>query len=144
MTTTLNNGLRAVQSSGNVDLAVGLGSYSLSQWNTAVFKINNALNGLQSFVFTPSDASNYNYYYFKTLNVIMAQKKSANNILTVNIGSTSSALNYQSTFGLSWVYIFNNYNAPTTTNPYTLYTSTPAALTLTTLTSYAGTSLTLI
>lgn len=74
----------------------------------------------------------------------MAQKKSANTINTIGIGSSSSALNYQSTFGLSWVYIFNNYNAPTTTNPYTIYTSTPPALTLTYLTSYTSTSLTLI
>jgi hypothetical protein len=46
ITTTLNNGLRAVQSVSDVDLSVGLGTYSLTQWNTAIFKINNALTGL--------------------------------------------------------------------------------------------------
>ncbi len=74
----------------------------------------------------------------------MAQKKSTSVISTIGIGAASSAINYQSTFGLSWVVIFNSSNVPTSYNPYTLYNSVPASLTLTTLTSYASTSLSLI
>lgn len=144
LTTSITNSLRAVQTVSAVDLSVNLGAYSLSQWNTAVFKINNALPGLLASIATPNDTSNYNYYYFNVINLIMAQKKNANNITTIGIGSSSSTINFQSTFGLSWVWIFSNSNAPQSTNPYTLYTSSPAALTLTYLTNYASTSLNLV
>lgn len=143
ISTSITNSLRAVQTVNNVDLSVNLGQ-SLAQWNTAIFKINNALPGLIPSIATPNDTSNYNYYYFKNINMIMAQKKSANNINTVGIGASSSSINYQSTFGLSWVRIFNNSNAPLTTNPYTLYYSTPPTLTLTTFNSYSSTTLTLV
>ena len=141
--TSIANGLRAVQTVSNVDLSVNMG-LSLNQWNTAIFKINNALPGLIPNIVTPNDTSNYNYYYFKNILMIMAQKKSANNVNTVGIGASSSTVNYQSTFGLSWVRIFNNSNAPLATNPYTLYYSTPPTLTITTLNSYAASSLSLL
>ena len=76
--------------------------------------------------------------------MIMAQKKSGNNINSIGIGASSSSINYQSTFGLSWVRIFNNSNAPQSSNPYTLYYSTPPTLTLTTFNSYASATLTLV
>jgi hypothetical protein len=144
MTTSITNSLRAVQTVSAVDLSVNLGSYSLPQWNTALFKINNALPGLIASIATPNDTSNYNYYYFSVINLIMAQKKNANTITTIGIGSSSSAINFQSTFGISWVWVFNNSNVPQLTNPYTLYTSSPAALTLTYLTNYASSAVTLI
>lgn len=144
MTTSLTNNLRAVQTVNAVDLSVSLGSYSLTQWNTAIFKINNALPGLLPSIATPNDTSNYNYYYFNYINMIMAQKKTTNSITNIGMGSSSSTIDYQSTFGLSWVKVFNNSNAPMTTNPYTLYYSTPPTLTLTYLTSYASSSITLI
>ena len=75
--------------------------------------------------------------------MIMAQKKSTSTLSTIGIGAASSSINYQSTFGLTWVRIFNNSNAPQATNPYTLRYSTPSTLTLTSLTSYASSSLTL-
>lgn len=75
--------------------------------------------------------------------MIMAQKKSTSILSTIGIGAASSSINYQSTFGLTWVRIFNNSNAPQATNPYTLRYSTPSTLTLTSLTSYTSTSLTL-
>jgi len=143
ISTSIANGLRAVQTVSNVDLSVNMG-LSLNQWNTAIFKINNALPGLIPNIVTPNDTSNYNYYYFKNIQMIMAQKKSANNINTIGIGASSSTINYQSTFGLSWVRIFNNSNAPITTNPYTLNYSTPPTLTITTLNSYASTNLSLV
>jgi len=144
MTTSITNNLRTVQSVSSVDLSVNLGSYSLNQWNAAIFKINNALPALLPAISSPNDTSNYNYFYFKNINMIMAQKKSSNNIATIGIGASSSVVNYQSTFGISWVKIFSTSNAPLSTNPYTLYYSTPPTLTLTTLTSYASTSLNLI
>ncbi len=139
--TTLNNNLRAVQSTSNIDLAVGMGTYSLTQWDSAIFKINNALPGLIPSIASPNDTNNYNYYYFKNINMILAQKKTLNNVTTVGIGSASATINYQSTFALSWVRILNSHNSPTNTNPYTLYYSTPSTLTLTTLTSYSGITL---
>lgn len=75
--------------------------------------------------------------------MIMAQKKSLNTVTNIGIGSASSALNYQSTFGLSWVRVFSNSNVPQATNPYTLQYSNPATLTLTHLTSYSSLSVTL-
>lgn len=132
-----------MQTVSAVDLSVNLGSYSLSQWNTAIFKINNALPGLIQSIATPNDTTNYNYYYFKIINMVMAQKKSLNTISTIGIGSSSSTINYQSTFGLSWVRVFSNSNIPQSTNPYTLHYSTPPTLTLNYLTSYASSSITL-
>lgn len=121
-----------------------MGSYSLTQWNTAIFKINNALPGLLSSIATPNDTSNYNYYFFSVLNMIVAQKKSANSVTRIGIGSSSSVINYQSTFGISWVRVFSSSNVPTANNPYTLFYSTPATLTLTYLTSYSASSVTLV
>lgn len=143
-TTSINNNLRAVQSGTGVDLSVNLNTYTLNQWNTAIFKVNNALTGLLSSLATPNDTSNYNYYYFKVINMVMAQKKTSTNISTIGIGSLSATLNYQSTFGFSWVRVFNNSNVPLTYNPYTLLYSTPPSLTLTYLTSYAASSLSLV
>ncbi len=141
--TSITNILRSVQTVSAVDLSVSLGTYSLSQWNTAIFKINNALPGLIQSIATPNDTTNYNYYYFKIINMVMAQKKSLNQITNIGIGSSSSTINYQSTFGLSWIKVFSNSNVPQATNPYTLQYSTPATLTLNYLTNYASASVTL-
>ena len=143
MSTSITNSLRAVQTVSNVDLSVNLGSYNLNQWDTAIFKINNALDGITPSIKNANDTSNYNYYFFKNIHMIMAQKKSTNTISTIGIGAASSSINYQSTFGISWVRIFNNSNVPTTTNPYTTYYSTPPTLTLTHLTTYSSSSVTL-
>ena len=143
VTTSITNNLRAVQTNSNVDLAVNLGTISLDQYDTAVFKLNNALTGILPDITSPNDNSNYDYHYFPRLDMIVAQKKSINTITSVGIGSSSTAINYQSTFGLSWVWIYNSSNVPTATNPYTLYTSVPPILTLTTLNSYSSASVTL-
>lgn len=121
-----------------------MATYSLAQWNTAIFKLNNALPGLIQNIASPNDTANYDYYYFNVINMIMAQKKSTNSITTIGIGSSSSVINYQSTFGISWVRVFNNLNTPQATNPYTLLYSTPPTLTLTHLASYAASSISLI
>ena len=142
MTTSITNNLKAVQTVTNVDLSVNLGTYNLDQWDTAIFKINNNLPGLLPNIASPNDTSNYDYYFFKDIHMVMAQKKSTSTISSVGIGAASSSINYQSTFGLSWVRIFNNSNIPTATNPYTLHYSTPASLTLTHLTTYAASALT--
>lgn len=142
MSTSVTNNLRAVQSVSSVDLSVNIGSYNLEQWDSAIFKVNNALPGLIPAISSPNDTSNYNYYFFKNIEMIMAQKKSTSVIGTIGVGAASSSVNYQTTFGLSWVRIFNNSNAPQTTNPYTLRYSTPATLTLTHLISYSSASLT--
>jgi hypothetical protein len=73
----------------------------------------------------------------------MAQKKTVNTINNIGIGSSSSSINYQSTFGLSFVKIFSNSNAPMATNPYTIYNSNPASLTLNYLTTYSSSAITL-
>ena len=143
ITTSITNNLRAVQTSSAVDLAVNLVSVNLEQWDTAIFKIDNSQAGLLQSIASPNDTTNYDYHYFKHINMIMAQKKSTNSITNIGIGASSSALNYQTTFGLSWVKVFNSSNAFTAYNPYTLHTSTPASLTLTTLTNYASNTITL-
>ena len=143
MVTSLANNLKAVQTVSNVDLEVNLGSYSLTQWNTAIFKVNNALTGLLPSISSPNDTSNYNYYFFKNIHMVMAQKKSTSTITTVGIGAASSSLDYTSTFGLTEVRIFDNSNVPTATNPTTLKYSTPPVLTLTYLTNYASSTLAL-
>lgn len=144
LTTSITNSLRAVQTVSNIDLLVNLGSYNLDQWDTAIFKVNNALDGLTPAISSPNDTSNYNYYFFKNIEMIMAQKKSTSTLSTIGIGAASSSINYQSTFGLSWVRIFNNSNAPQSSNPYTMKYSSPSTLTLTSLTSYTSTTLTLL
>lgn len=133
-----------MQTVSNVDLSVNLGNYSLTQWDTTIFKINNALPGLLPSLASPNDTSNYNYYYFGLINMIMAQKKSLSTVTTIGIGAASSSLNYQSTFSLSWVKVFDNSNTPQATNPYTVLYSTPPALTLAYLTSYSASSVTLV
>jgi hypothetical protein len=143
-TTSITNNLRAVQTVGAVDLSINMGNYSLNQWNTAIFKINNALPGLIQAISSPNDTSNYNYYYFGLINMIMAQKKSVNTISTIGIGSASSVINFQSTFGISWVRVFNTSNVPINYNPSSLLFSTPPILTLTHLTSYSASSVTLV
>jgi hypothetical protein len=112
MATTITNNLRAVQTVSNIDLSVNIGSYNLEQWDSAIFKINNALTGITPAISSPNDTSNYNYYFFKNIQMVMAQKKSTSTISSIGIGAASSSINYQSTFGLSWVRIFNNSNAP--------------------------------
>ena len=75
--------------------------------------------------------------------MVMAQKKSTGTVSTIGIGAASSSINYQSTFGISWVRIFNNSNAATAENPFTLFYSTPPSLTLTHLTTYSSSSVSL-
>lgn len=133
-----------MQTVNAVDLSVNMATYSLAQWNTAIFKLNNALPGLIHNIASPNDTANYDYYYFNVINMIMAQKKSSNSITTIGIGSSSSAINYQSTFGISWVRVFNNLNTPQATNPYTLLYSTPPTLTLAHLASYSASSISLV
>ena len=142
--TSINNNNRAVQSVGTVDLQVNIGSASLTQWHVAIFKINNALPALLQAISSPNDTANYDYKYFKVLNMIVAQKKSTNTIGTIGVGSSSSAINYQSTFGISWVKVFSTSNAPMATNPFTLRFSTPSILTLNHLTTYSSRTVTLL
>jgi hypothetical protein len=144
LSTSITNNLRAVQTNNNIDMSVNLGTYSLAQWDSAIFKLNNALPGLVPAIATPNDTSNYDYYFFKNIQMIMAQKKTTSSLTSIGIGAASSSINYQSTFALSWVRIFNNSNTPTAYNPYTLKYSSPSALTLTYLNTYAATSLTLV
>jgi hypothetical protein len=141
--TSITNNLRAVQTNANVDLALNLGTISLDQWDTAVFKLNNALKGLLPAITSPNDTSNYDYSYFPRLDMIVARKKSTSVLTNIGIGASSTAINFQSTFGVSWVWVFNSSNVATATNPYTLYRSTPPTLTLTTLNSYSSSSVTL-
>lgn len=98
--------------------------------------IQNFLNG--------NDTSNYNYYYFHTINMILAQKKSTSTVTNVGIGGLSSTINYARDFKFSWVKVHDSSNAPTTTNPKTLKYGNPPSLTLNYLTSYSSAVLTKI
>ena len=135
---------RNVQVTSAIDLAISLDSYSVAQWDSVVFKLDNSYLGLISNFLNGNDTSNYNYYYFHTINMILAQKKTANTITNVGIGALSSSINYARDFKFSWVKVHDSSNAPTTTNPKTLRYGNPPSLTLNYLTSYSSASLTKI
>lgn len=134
---------RNVQVSAAIDLSINLDSYSLAQWDSVIFKLDNSYIGLSPNFLAGNDTSNYNYYYFHTINMIWAQKKSTNTISSVGIGSLSStSINYARDFKFSWVKVHDSSNAPTTTNPRTLKYGNPPALTTNYLTTYSAASLT--
>ena len=125
-----------------MDLAINLSGYSLSQWDTAIFKLDNSKRGLIQAFSNCNDTSNYNYFYFRYINMVLAQKKTVNSVTNIGIGAISGSLDYQSTFAFSWVRVFDSSNAQEIFNPKTLRYSTPPTLTLTPLTTYASSSLT--
>jgi hypothetical protein len=142
-TSSIGNTNRNVQMNSGVDLMINL-NQNLAQWNSATFKLDNSQVGLISSFSICTDTINYNYYYFHTFNMVLAQKKSTTNISTVAINSNSGTNNYQSSFGFTWVRIFNTWFTSTSYNPSTLAYSTPAYLTLNYLPSYGTNSLTLL
>jgi len=143
-TTALTNINRFVQTVNGIDLQISLGSgNSLPDGDVVVFKLDNSKNGLISDFTNGNDTTNYDYYYFHTINMVMAQKKTVNTIENVGIGSASDSINYKRDFGLSWVKVHDTSTSRQTTNPFTTKTSTPAAITLNELTSYASATLNL-
>ena len=139
---TVTNTLRNVQVTTNIDLAINLDGYSLSQWDAAIFKLDNSYKGLIQDFTSGSDVSNYDYYFFHSLNLVLAQKKTTGNVGTTGIGAASSSINYQRYFKFSWVRIYDTSNAVMTTNPKTLKYGDPPSLQLNYLTSYTATAVT--
>lgn len=127
-----------------IDLSVNLIAESLAQWDVVTFKLDNSYEGLIQDLVAGNDTSNYNYFYFHTLNMVMAQKKTGNDVNTVGINSDSDSINYQREFKFNWVKIFDTTNAPSDTNPVTLKYGDPPALMLDYLTSYNSQSITLL
>jgi hypothetical protein len=125
-----------------VDLSISLDSYSLGQWDAVIFKLANNYLGLVQNFLAGNDTSNYNYYYFRTINMVMAQKKTTNVVSTVGIGQASGTINYQQYFGFSWVKVHDTSNSPMSTNPQTLKYGTPATLNLNSFTTYSSATLT--
>ena len=123
---------------------MNLDTYSLAQWDSVIFKLDNSYLGLIPNFLAGNDTSNYNYYYFHTINMIWAQKKTSNVVTTVGIGAVSSTINYVRDFKFSWVKVHDSSNAPTNTNPKTLKYGNPPSLTLNYLTSYSSASITRI
>lgn len=121
-----------------------LDTYSLAQWDSVIFKLDNSYLGLIPNFLAGNDTSNYNYYYFHTINMIWAQKKTSNVVTTVGIGAVSSTINYVRDFKFSWVKVHDSSNVPTNTNPKTLRYGNPPSLTLNYLTSYSAASITRI
>lgn len=80
---------RNVQVTNGIDLSIDLDSYSLAMGDVAIFKVDNSYEGLIQDIDACNDTSNYDYYYFHTINMIIAQKKNNNNIYTVGINSDS-------------------------------------------------------
>lgn len=133
-----------MQINSGIDLAISLDSYSLNQWDSVVFKLDNSLAGLTPNFLNGNDTSNYNYYYFSNINMIHAVKKTSNLVTTVGIGAVSSSNSYQRPFSFSWVKVHDSSNAPTSTNPKTLKVGNTAPLTLNYLTTYSSAALTRI
>lgn len=123
-----------------------MGSNTLTQYHVATWKLDNSLVGLTSlpnFV-SPNDTTNYNYYYFPTINMVMAEKKTSTNIYTIGIGASQSSQDYSTTYNFNWIKIFSTSNTQMLTNPYTLYTKVPSALTLSYFSSYSASTVTLM
>ena len=114
-----------------MDLSVSLSNtVSLDDGDVAVFKLDRSKIGLISDFLDGNDTTNYDYYYFHTIHMVMAQKKTSNPIYTIGIGQLSDSLNYKRTLGLSWVKIHDTSAARQSTNPKTLRTSVPPVLSL--------------
>lgn len=142
-TTSLINTNRFVQTVNGIDLSVSLSNtVSVDDGDVVVFKLDRSKIGLISDFLNGNDTSNYNYYYFHTIHMVMAQKKTSTTINTVGIGQLSDSINYKRTFGLSWVKIHDTSASRQSTNPKTLRTSVPPLLTLNELTSYTAATLT--
>jgi hypothetical protein len=141
---TIVNTNRNIQVTGAIDLSIGLDSYSLTQWDVVMFKLDNSKLGLIPNFASGNDTTNYDYFYFRILNVIMAQKKTVSSVTSVGIGSASSSLNYKRDFTFNWVRVYDTSNSPTTANPKLVRYGTPAALTLNPITSYTARTLTRI
>ena len=140
---SITNNNRNVQTVSGVDLLVDLDSYSLSQWDSVAFKLDNSVDGLLQNFLAGNDTSNYNYYFFKYLNMVVAQKKTTNNVANVGVGALSSSLNYQRPFKFNWVKVYDSSNAPMTASmPKTLKVGVPPTLTLNYFTTYSSTVLT--
>lgn len=139
---TVANTRKDIQVTNNIDLAINLDSYSLDQWDAVTFKLDNSKDGLIPDFTSGSDTSNYDYYYFHTIHMVMAQKKTSNSITDVGIGSSSSSINYQRPFKFSWVKVFDTSNTVMITNPKTLKYGGPASITLDYFTSYSSPSIT--
>jgi hypothetical protein len=105
-TTSVTNSLRSVQTVAGVDLSINLGA-QVPTWDSVTFKLDNSKKGLLPSFSSCNDTTNYNYYYFHTLEMVLAQKKSASAVTTVGINALSSTINYQSTFAFKWVKMFN-------------------------------------
>ena len=123
-------------------MLINLDSYSLSQWNVVSFKLDNSYLGLKPNFLAENDTSNYNYFYFNGLNMVIAQKKTANSITNVGIGTASGTLDYQRDFKFAWVRVYSTTNAPTATMPKTLKFGRPALETLAYLTTYSSATIT--
>lgn len=121
---------------------MNLDSYSLGIWDSVIFKLDNSYLGLIPNFLAGNDTSNYFYYYFHTINMIWAHKKTSNIVSTVGIGAVSSSINYVREFKFSWVKVHDSANAPTTTNPRTLKYGNPPSLSLNYLTTYSAASIT--
>ena len=141
---TITNVNRDVQTVSNIDLSINLDSENLNQWDVVTFKLDNSYEGLLQDIDAGNDTSNYEYYYFHTINMIVAQKKNNNPVTSVGINSDSSSLNYQRSFKFNWVRIFDTHNSAMTTNPQTLKYGDPPSLMLNYLTTYTASSITLL
>ena len=141
---SVTNTLKNVQVTSNIDLSIDLDSENVGQYDVVTFKLDNSYDGLISDFAAGNDTSNYDYYYFHTINMIMAQKKNTNQVTNVGINSDSSSLNYQRAFKFSWVKIFDSDITSMSDNPKTLKYGDPPSITLDYLTTYSAATLTLL
>lgn len=109
-TTSVVNSLRDVQTVAGTDLSISLGVPNVATWDSVTFKLDKSKDGLIPAFANCNDTTNYNYYYFHTLEMVWAQKKSAATTTTVGINALSSTRDYQSTFSFKWVKIFDSSN----------------------------------
>lgn len=143
--TALTNTNNMIQSP-TVDLAVSLASYSVPQWSLLEIKWDNTRSGLLTLpdIAVNCNDANYNCYYFPRLNLLHGEKKTLVTLYSMYLGATQLSNDFVTQFGLKWTKVLRTSNVQLNTNPYTLYTDSPAVKTLNFFTAYTAPSVTLL
>lgn len=134
---------RNVQDS-TISITINLG-LNVPQYNSVIFKFDNKLIGVEPNYASGGNTANYDYYWFKGLNMMLVTKKTTTSVLTITLGSTYKANLYKTSFRIEWVRILGSSNVPTMNSPITLYKGTIATgLTLNHLTTFTSPSIALV
>lgn len=71
---------------------------NIAQWNSVIFKFDNKLIGIEPNYVSGGNTGNYDYFWFKGLNMMYVVKKSLTSVVTITLGSTYKANLYKTAF----------------------------------------------